>query len=320
MGQKAKKLIERPTHFEIGVFMFFDFGPPFDYYNLYIVRPAKSGTNVERLLFTPPGDKCFSPAKIERSAATVKETVAELFDSKNPCEVPEKELKRELKRCKHCLTFSGSRVVMQVKCGEQTRLIRSDILDRDMFDPRAGTPDNTTWTMHLLEKLNKNLGPGVMEKPALQMGTEQPDSKVQLSSQDETILGEVDAGHYDSLFPSGSETEKLSALYKSTQNVGFAQPSAKLKSSSPVPPVKFVEPGYPPLARATHTEGDVSLAFEILPDGSTTNVRILSGHKLLNPAALDAAGRWKFSTADAGKTAEATIGFALNCPTETSKN
>ena len=320
MGQKIKKPVERPTQFEIGLFTFFDFGPPFDYYNLYIVRPTESGTNVERLLFTPPGDKCFAPAKLEKSEATVKETVAELFDTKNPCEIPEKELKRELRRCKHCLTFSGSHVVMQVKCGEQTRLIRSDILDRDMFDLRVVTPDNTTWTMRLMEKLNKNLGPGVMEKPVFQVGMEQPDSKVQLSSQDEAILSEVDAGHYDSLFPSGSETEKLSALYKSTQNAGFAQPSAKLKSSSPMPPVRFVEPGYPPLARATHTEGDVSLAFEILPDGSTTNVRILSGHKLLGPAALDAAGGWKFSTADAGKTVEATIGFALNCPTETNKN
>jgi TonB family protein len=58
----------------------------------------------------------------------------------------------------------------------------------------------------------------------------------------------------------------------------------------------------------------VSGEFEILPDGAATNLRILSGHKLLQQAALDAVTRWKFSIAEAGKTVEATIEFALNCP------
>jgi len=44
-------------------------------------------------------------------------------------------------------------------CGGETRLIRSDILDRDMFDASAHTPENTAWTMQLLEKLDKPLGP-----------------------------------------------------------------------------------------------------------------------------------------------------------------
>lgn len=153
-----------PDQFEIGVHTFFDFGPPFDFYQLYVVRPAENGTIVERLTFTPAANKCYAPAKLETSSASLRESISELIGSKNPCAIPDKELKRELKRCKKCLVFSGSTVTMQVNCGGTTRVIRSDILDRDMFDAAANTPTNTAWTMQLLDNLNQALGPGVMEK------------------------------------------------------------------------------------------------------------------------------------------------------------
>jgi hypothetical protein len=44
-------------------------------------------------------------------------------------------------------------------------MIRSDILDRDMFDPIPNTPEHTARTMRLLQRLDDAIGPGVMEKP-----------------------------------------------------------------------------------------------------------------------------------------------------------
>src|SRR5438105_15850555 len=96
------------------------------------------------------GYKCSLPPKIEVAKATTKQSVAELFGKTSPCKIPERDLHRELKRHKHHLVFSGANISMQVQCDGQSRIIRSDILDRDMFDPHAGTPEYTSWTMRIL--------------------------------------------------------------------------------------------------------------------------------------------------------------------------
>ena len=159
LAQNHRSTSVLPEQFEIGRRTFFDFGPPFDFYEILIVRPDASGASVERILLTPPGDKCFAPAKVESAQAKISETVATLLGSKNPCTIPEKELSRERKRSKKGLVFSGADVAMQVRCGDRTRLIRSEILDRDMFDRAAHTPENTSWTMGLLDVNQQSCGP-----------------------------------------------------------------------------------------------------------------------------------------------------------------
>jgi TonB family protein len=314
LGQTKDKQIPRPTEFQIGVFMFFDFGPPFNYYNLYAVRPIENGTELKRFILTPPGASCLSQAKLEVSSATTHESVAELLGGKNPCAIAEKDLKKEAKRCKHWLTFSGSTVVMQVRCGDQIRLIRSDILDRDMFDPRTNTPENTAWTMRLLESLGKSLGPGVMEKPMIQMETGRSPEAQGPTEKPEGILREIDAGAFDGLFPGGNGSERFSDLYRATQRPPRAKPIVRLKSAIPTDPENVGQLTYPPLALLTRIEGEVSVTFEVNPDGSTQNAQILSGHKLLNQAVLDAISSWKFPVATESKSVQATFEFAINCP------
>ena len=132
--RSTRQFCQVPNRFVIARHTFVDFGPPLDFYELFIARSAATGTSIERISVTPPADVCFAPAKTEVASAALSEPPAELLGSTNPCTIPEKELQRELKRCKNCLVFSGAKVVMQVQCGTQARLIRSDILDRDMFD------------------------------------------------------------------------------------------------------------------------------------------------------------------------------------------
>ncbi len=309
-AQKKQKEVARPERFEIGVHTFFDFGPPFDFYELYVVRPAKSGTLVERLIFTPAANKCYAPAKLETSSASLHESINELLGSRNPCAIPDKELKRELKRCKKCLVFSGSNVRMQASCGGTSRLIRSDILDRDMFDSAANTPTNTAWTMQLLEKLNRALGPGVMEKPMF--ATPEDASKdATVASTDAEVLRDLARGDYDPLFPA-SEI-RLAALYQETAKPSPPRPTAKLKTPLSVTPEVLFEPIFPPLARMTRTEGDVSVEFEVGPDGIPKGGTVTAGHPLLRAAALDAVGKWRFPTTAAGQQLKATLEFALNC-------
>ncbi len=152
-SQKTPLQIPLIDHFEIGRKYFFDVGPPFDYFEIFLVRSAGSRSSVRRISLTPPGDACVSPAQIESASATLDERISNLLGDSNPCSIPEKELRRERKRCKGCLVFSGANVTMGIPYGTRTRVIRADVLDRDMFDAAPKTPEHTSWTMQLLDRL-----------------------------------------------------------------------------------------------------------------------------------------------------------------------
>jgi len=58
--------------------------------------------------------------------------------------------------------------------------------------------------------------------------------------------------------------------------------------------IRRVEPPYPQLAKATRTQGAVTMHAVIGRDGSIENLQLLSGHPLLVRAALDAVSQWRF--------------------------
>lgn len=300
-----------PTKFEVGRHTFFDFGPPFDYYEIIVVRPVSNGSSLERVLLTPSAG-CFQPAKIEVGSGSLSQTVSELLGSNNPCSIPDKELRRELKRCKHCSVFSGANVSMHVKCGQQDRVIRADILDRDMFDPAPNTPKNTSWTMLLLEKLDKSLGPGVMDKPIFQMPSDKDASE--LKTPKLVSLKEVEAENYDLLFRGAPD--KPSDLYKSSL-MPAVRASVRLVSGAPISPKEFVAPVYPPIAKLSRVEGKVEIQLKIGSDGRVTSVDWKSGHALLRKATEEAASKWIFPPEAAGQEVAVVLEFATNCPKDT---
>jgi len=55
-----------------------------------------------------------------------------------------------------------------------------------------------------------------------------------------------------------------------------------------------VEPVYPQLARNARVQGQVVLTAIISKDGAIQDLRVLSGHPLLVPAALDAVRQWRY--------------------------
>ena len=296
-----------PTYFEVGRHTFFDFGPPFSFYEIFIVRPTGSGTSIERITATPPGNACIQPAKVEVASGVTHESVDALLGT-NPCSIPEKELKRELKRCKKCLVFSGANVSMRVQCGTATRIIRSDILDKDMFDPVPDTPKHTSWTMVLLEKLDSATGPGVMERPVFFI----PDGKEPSSTEpDSEAIRALSLGMYDALFHGAPD--KPSDLYRAAQQV-VPTPTVELMGSAPLRPEVYVQPTYPPIARAAHIEGLVTFTVDVGPDGRATNFATVDGHPMLREAVQKAVADWKFSTGNATQAIHASIQFRLNCP------
>jgi TonB family protein len=53
-------------------------------------------------------------------------------------------------------------------------------------------------------------------------------------------------------------------------------------------------PTYPPLARQMHVQGMVVLDADISKDGRIESLRMISGHPLLVPAAIDAVKQWRY--------------------------
>jgi TonB-like protein len=296
-----------PTEFEIGRQTFFDFGPPFDFYELLLVRPAANGTAIERITLTPAADACQS-ARIELATGVLRDSVAELLGKTNPCTIPEKELHREMNRCKKCLVFSGAHVAMQVQCASATRIIRSDILDRDMFDPAPKTPAHTSWTMQLLNRIDQALGPGVMDRPIFPMVEEE---KTIAPTKDDETARSIGAGRYDDLFKGAPD--KPSELYRMAQ-IRPPVPTIRLTSSTPFQPEVFVQPGYPPLARQARIDGIVNFTVDVNPDGSAANFTVLSGHPMLRGTTEKAVSSWKFPKGAAGQRIHAAVEFATNCP------
>jgi TonB family protein len=58
---------------------------------------------------------------------------------------------------------------------------------------------------------------------------------------------------------------------------------------------KLSSPVYPPLARQARVNGDVRLELKIRPDGGVAEAAVLSGHPMLQQAAVDSAQKSQFS-------------------------
>lgn len=309
---KKRPLSQPVTQFEIGRRTFFDFGPPFDFYEVYIVKSEAKGSSVERITITPPGAYCTQPAKVETATASLDSSITVLLNGTNPCDIPEKELHREMKRCKKCLVFSGTVTAMQLQCGEKTRIIRSHVLDRDIYDPAPQTPKYTSWTMHLLEQLDRPLGSNVGEKPVFPV-SEQGPAPAASNSEAATNLS---SGRYDGLF--AGAPDKPSSLYQAAQR-SIPQPEIRIETNPPTKPTASIPPSYPPLARLAHIEGKVVLKIRIALDGTVSNVAVESGHAMLRPASENAVKSWKFATEAANQEVEVTIEFINNCPAPSSR-
>jgi periplasmic protein TonB len=58
--------------------------------------------------------------------------------------------------------------------------------------------------------------------------------------------------------------------------------------------IKKIVPVYPPIARATHTQGTVVLQATISREGTIENLRVASGSQMLQDAALTAVRTWRY--------------------------
>lgn len=297
----------RPDHFLIGRRTYFDFGPPSEFYEVFSARTAgDGGTLIERIQLTPPGDLCTQSAMVETATASIKESVSELLGKTNPCAIPARDLNREIKRCKNCLHFSGADVVMQVACGSENRRIRMEVLDKDMFDANAGTPEHTSWTMKLLGRLDRVLGSTIMDRPIFGLGDSAASSKPVATP----LLSDLQSGVLDGLF--GKSTYTPSGLFRESR-VPPPKQTVDLAESSPARPVTYDLPKYPPIARVAHVSGLVKFVVKVEADGHTSSPVFSSGNPILQKAVATSVADWLYPVDMAGQDINAAIEFNMNC-------
>ncbi|HEY2467574.1 MAG TPA: energy transducer TonB [Terracidiphilus sp.] len=295
-----------PTRLTVARHTFFDFGPPNDFYEVIEIVPKGTELSVERAFVTPAGIACVQPAKVELSSGILHESMEELLLSKNPCAIPEKELHQQA-RCKKCLVFSGVKVTMEVSCGGKDRQIRMDILDRDLFSSSPRTPENTSWSMAVLQKLDGALGPGVMKKPIFPVETDQPEQPARSNLTDQLL-----DGTFDSLF--GPQV-KVSAIAQEATKGPPPPPTIQIESVSPIAPIEAELPKYPPIAKLARLEGLVEATFDVAEDGVVKNISFVNEPRLrmLQPAVSESLSKWKFPQSAWGRSEKSSIRFQLNC-------
>jgi len=295
-----------PARMVIARHTFFDFGPPFDFYEVITVNSNSNGLSLERAIVTPAGDACAQPPSVEVKAVSIPGSMRDLLKGKNPCDIPEKDLQKESKRCKHCLVFSGVDVTMQVSCGTRDRKIRMNVLDKDIFDQAPNTPEHTSWTMHVMSSLDAALGPGVFDKPMFALN----DSK-QASGQ---VMGldisrDLRSGKFDDLFSAEKPVSELALEAEKQPHL----PTVILAESSPAIPITMELPGYPPIAKAAHAEGEVSMNFDVTADGQTKNLSFGDSGKLFQSVTAAVVEKWIFPKTTEGHKEHVTLSFKLNC-------
>jgi hypothetical protein len=300
-----KKNVALPESLVIARDTFWDFGPPFNYYDLIQIKPDSDGLAVDQVLVTPPGMACVQPATVEVRSVTLHESMEQLLAGRNPCAIPEKELHKEIKRCKKCLVFSGVHLTMQATCDGKDRQLNMDILDRDIYDKKTQTPANTSWSMGLLSHLKDSLGPGSEDKPMFPTG-----SATHHDVPVTPLVAALQAGQFDVLF---GARQPISNIVLDAEKAPPPPPSVVIENVAPASPISPEILTYPPIAMAAHVDGLVTLTFDISPHGLVQNVTVTAGPKLVQARFGEAMSKWRFPQSTWGSSGRASIRLSLNC-------
>jgi len=73
-----------------------------------------------------------------------------------------------------------------------------------------------------------------------------------------------------------------------------AAPPLRISHMSEGDVVRKILPVYPPLARSARIQGQVVLQAVISKQGVIENLKLMSGHPMLVPAAIEAVRQWRY--------------------------
>jgi TonB family protein len=130
-----------------------------------------------------------------------------------------------------------------------------------------------------------------------------------------TFVPELRSGVFDRGFR-GDSVNSLLDHYYGVIPVGDPAKVALLNSEA-LHLVEYSLPTYPILAKLARIQGRVDLEISTnFRTGSVDEVKAISGHGLLQKAAIDSVRQWRFAPASAvNQPVRAVIEFAIRCPT-----
>jgi len=162
--------------------------------------------------------------------------------------------------------------------------------------PPPPPPPAAAPPVHVIKKIETELDNGQLRQP-----TKIP-QKIQMIKEDEPpppsaagVMGGVPGG-----VPGGSMGGVIGGIIGQTTAapvVPKAVTPQRVRVSQGVSEgllVHQVKPQYPPLARAARVQGAVVLQAVIGKDGSIQGLKLVSGHPMLAPAAIEAVKQWKY--------------------------
>ena len=163
--------------------------------------------------------------------------------------------------------------------------------------PPPPPPPAAAPPVKIIKKIETELDNGQLRTP-----TKIP-QKIQMIKEDEPPPPSMNAGVAGGVpggVPGGQMGGVIGGIISQTQSTAAVPKVAtpqRVRVSQGVSEgllVHQVKPAYPPLARQARIQGQVVLQAAIGKDGSIQNLRLVSGHPMLAPAAIEAVKQWKY--------------------------
>ena len=139
---------------------FIDDGPQF-FYNVDEVVSSGKGLSV--------GDASVSLGvgphgvpSVTAQSATIQEPMSKFLQNRNPCEIPQKSLRREQDALNNCgfVYLSSATVTLHFTCGGQERQLQMEMLDPEACQPAPLPAPYTTWIRSMTGEMQNALKAG----------------------------------------------------------------------------------------------------------------------------------------------------------------
>jgi len=314
--------VSGPSEFYAVSVAFSDNGPSFYYYVLD-VQPDGSDSLIHYARIAPTNIYC-PGLMVQAAEARVRNTSpAQLAKSNNPCRVKPADLQTAIKQPAQIVSvFETVSSAVVAKCGSSSTTLEFPIPEEVNLKLLKRTHPEMARLWDLTEQItNRVFG----SRDLFHNRTEEDDMALQRAG--EKLVPELKSGRYDAGLAAafkGNVGTRHSPSFRSLLE-GYRGPVSAAEANRTYVPVllnpsayrfsHFVDPKYPPLAKAARIQGKVVLELNVEPaDGKVRSASAISGHPLLTPSALEASRQWQFEpNSVTSNTVNVTIEFALRC-------
>ena len=318
-AQRAKQ--KELKEFYVDIDAVSDAGPFWFKYVLH-VEPVADGTRVRYIRAAPPDAQCQETVTLKAAEALLKDTqVWEVPGKLNLCSFTEDEVDAAIKPYRYrgvASIWDTAAYGIVLKCGSSEKLLRLPYSDEVDFDRLVKNEPKIGALYDLAGNVVRRAFDG--KSPLHDLVAEQ-DVKVQ--ERGKLVLEELRSGKFDRGFwkpglGHRSKGQSMRTVLMDYRGIYVsARREGRLVDKQDLQFIKYVPAPYPQIAQMARIQGNVSLLVTAsLKDGSVQEVKIVSGHPMLERSAVDAARQWVFQPGQEKLNAPiaVTLEFSFQCP------